>query len=129
MSEEQRVRAAVTAWNTGVDEFVACLAPDVELHPPAGFPDGDMWRGRDAVAAVLHDMFGSVFNSVTYEVEDMERTPRGWLLHARESVEQQRGMKLEWTEWLLIELDGELISRLQVFYDRDTALKQSGLEV
>ena len=28
------------------------------------------------------------------------------MVQARESVEQERGMKLEWEEWNVIELDG-----------------------
>jgi hypothetical protein len=86
ISEEEAIRRGVEAWNTGVDEFVARLTPDVELHAPPGFPDGDMWKGRDAVAAVLREMFGSVFTGVEYAVEDMTRGPGGWLLRAREAV-------------------------------------------
>ena len=127
MSEEQRIRAAVTAWNRGVDEFVALMTPEVELHAPPGFPDGDMWKGRDEVAAILHEMFGSVFSGVTYEVEDTVQGPGGWILHARESVRQERGMKLEWEEWTVIQFDGDLISEVRVFYDRDAAMKQAGV--
>jgi hypothetical protein len=127
MAEEAAIEAMVAAWNTGVDEFVECLAPDVELHAPPGFPDGDMWQGRDAVASLLHDMFGSVFKDVTYKVEDTTHGPGGWLLRARESVTQERGMKLEWEEFLVVQFEGGLVRRLWVFYELGAAERQAGL--
>jgi hypothetical protein len=128
MSEEAAIEAAVHAWNTGVDEFVARLAPDVEMHAPPGFPDGDMWQGRDAVASVLHEMFGSVFKDVTYDVQDLTRGPHGWLMHARESVTQERGMKLEWEEWVVMAFEGELVRALWVFYELGAAQRQAGID-
>ena len=50
------------------------------------------------------DMFGSVFSEVKYELHD-----------------------LNWEEWTVIELDGELISELWVFYDRAAAEAQAGV--
>jgi hypothetical protein len=126
MDDEAAIEAAVAAWNTGVDEFVARLAPDVEFHAPPGFPDGDVWHGRDAVAPLLREMFGSVFTSVEYKVEDTTRGPGGWLLRARESVDQERGMKLEWEEFVVMQFQGGLISRMWVFYDEAQAREQAG---
>ena len=128
MAEEEAIRAAVAAWNTGVDEFVALMSPDVELHAPPGFPDGNTWHGRDEVGAVLREMFGSVFKDVRYDVHDLTHGPGGWLLHARESVQQERGMKLEWEEFTVIQLEGGLICGVWVFYDREAALEQAGLD-
>jgi hypothetical protein len=127
MGEEESIQAAIAAWNKSVDDFVALLAPDVEFHAPPGFPDGDTWQGRDAVAPVLREMFGSVFTGVEYKVEDRTRGPGGWLLHARQSVDQERGMKLEWEEFVVMQLSGELISRVWVFYDRESATRKAGL--
>ena len=127
MTSERAIRTAVAAWNMGVEQFVARMTPDVEFHAPPGFPEGDMWKGRDNVAAVLHDMFGSVFNEVSYELHDLTRGRRGWLLRARESVKQERGLDLGWQEWTVIELDGELISGVWVFYDRAAAEEQAGV--
>ncbi len=127
MNEEQAIQAAVEAWNTGVDEFVALLAPDVEFHAPPNFPDGDVIQGRDAVGSTLSEMFGSVFTGVEYRLEDSTRGPGGWLLRARQSVDQQRGMKLEWEEFVVMRFDGELISHVWVFYERDAAERRAGL--
>ncbi len=127
MNEEQAIQAAVEAWNQGVDEFVALLAPDVEFHAPPNFPDGDVIQGRDAVGSTLSEMFGSVFTGVEYRLEDSTRGPGGWLLRARQSVDQQRGMKLEWEEFVVMRFDGELISHVWVFYERDAAERRAGL--
>lgn len=127
MNDEHAIRTAVKAWNTGVDEFVELLAADVEFHAPPGFPDGDLIQGRDAVRSVLREMFGSVFTGVEYSLEDTTRGTGGWLLHARQSVDQQRGMKLEWEEFVVMRFEGELISHLWVFYERESAERQAGL--
>jgi hypothetical protein len=127
MDEESAIELAVEAWNKGVDEFVARLTPDVELYTPPGFPDGDVWQGREAVAAVLHEIFGSVFTGVQYKVEDTTRGPGGWLLRARESVNQERGMKLEWEEFVVMQVEGELVGRVWVFYDEAQARAQAGV--
>jgi hypothetical protein len=128
MREEDAIEVAVEAWNSSVDDFVERLTPDVELHAPPGFPDGDMWQGRDAVASVLREMFGSVFTGVEYKVEDKTRGPGGWLLRARESVNQERGMKLEWEEFVVMQVEGELVSRLWVFYELGAAQRQAGID-
>ena len=127
MNDEQAIRTAVEAWNKGVDEFVDLLAPDVEFHAPPGFPDADLVEGRDAVRSVLRELFGSVFTGVEYRLEDTTRGPGGWLLRARQSVDQQRGMKLEWKEFVVMRFEGELISHVWVFYERDAAERQAGL--
>jgi hypothetical protein len=127
MSDEEAIRRGIEAWNTGVDEFVARMTMDVELHAPPHFPEGDTWNGREEVGAVLREMFGSVFKDVRYEVEDIARGRDGWLLRARESVTQERGMRLEWEEHVVMQLDGELISGIWVFYDREDAERQAGL--
>ena len=48
MSEEQVIRDAVAAWNEGgVDAFLERVSPGIEWRPPPGFPQGDLWLGRD----------------------------------------------------------------------------------
>jgi predicted ester cyclase len=37
-------------------------------------------------------------------------------------------MKLEWEEFVVMQVDGELISRVWVFYDRAAAERQAGLD-
>ena len=128
MSEEAAIEAAVEAWNTGVDEFVERLASDVEFHAPPGFPDGDVWRGRDAVAALLHEMFGSLFQDVKYKLEDATRGPDGWLLRARESVELERGTRLEWQDFTVLQFESGLVRRLWVFYELAAAKRQAGID-
>jgi hypothetical protein len=79
-------------------------------------------------SSLLHDMFGSVFKDVTYKVEDTTHGPGGWLLRARESVTQERGMKLEWEEFLVVQFEGGLVRRLWVFYELGAAERQAGLD-
>lgn len=129
MSEEAVIRSAIDAWNEGgVDAFLAHVTPDVEWHAPPNFPEGELWRGRDAVAGALHEQFGSVFSSGHVETREVTGGPQGWLVSARHSVEgQASGMDLAWAVYLVLEFEGELISRIWAFLEREPAAAQAGL--
>jgi hypothetical protein len=129
MSDEQVIRAAVGAWNDGgVNSFLEHVTDDVEWHAPPNFPEGELWRGRDVVAAALNEQFGTVFSSGRVEVRDLSEGPRGWLLEAQHSVEgQASGMDLAWRVFLVFELDGEMIRRMWAFLEREPAARQAGL--
>ena len=83
MSDEDVIRGAIDAWNEGgVDAFMEHVTADVEWHAPQGFPEGEVWAGRDAVAGALKEQFGAVFSSGRVEVRSVTRGPGGWLLAA-----------------------------------------------
>ena len=129
MDEEAAIRAAIDAWNGGgVDAFLECVTDDVEWHAPPNFPEGELWRGRDVVGEALREQFGAVFSSGHVEVRDVTNGSRGWMLEAKHSVEgQASGMDLAWAVFLVLELEGELISRIWAFLEREPALRQAGL--
>src|SRR5687767_8389080 len=130
MSDEA-IRAAIDAWNTGgVDAFLEHVTPDVEWHAPPNFPEGELWRGREAVGAALREQFGSVFSSGRLEVRDVRAGRDGWLVEARHSVEgQASGMDLTWAVFIVLELETGLIRRMWAFLEREPAARQAGLEV
>ncbi len=127
MSEEEAVQRALAAWNSGIDAFIEVLSPDIEWHAPPGFPEGDYWQGRDAVAQVLRSVFGSVFSGARVAPAELIRGPGGWLLGGRQSVEHESGMALDWEEFVVIQFEGDAIRRAWVFPDRESALRQAGL--
>ena len=128
MSEEETVRRILGAWNSGIDVFVECLAPDVEWYAPPGFPEGEMWQGRDAVAGVLRGVFGSVFKGAGVKPEELTRGRDAWLLGGRQTVVHESGMNLEWEEFVVIQLEGEFVRRAWVFSDRESAARQAGVD-
>jgi len=130
MREEATIRAAIDAWNDGgVDAFLECVTDDVEWHAPPNFPEGELWRGRDVVAAALREQFGTVFSSGRVEVRNVTAGPSGWLLEAQHSVEgQASGMDLAWRVFLVLELEDELIRRMWAFLEREPAARQAGLD-
>ena len=123
------IRGAIDAWNEGgVDAFMEHVTADVEWHAPEGFPEGEVWAGRDAVAGALKDQFGTVFSSGRVEVRSVTRGPGGWLLAAHHSVEgQASGMDLAWSVYLVLELEGDLIRRMSAFLEHDAAMHQAGI--
>ncbi len=129
MSDEDLLRGAIDAWNAGgVDAFLGHVTPDVEWHAPPGFPEGELWRGRDAVGAALREQFGAVFTSGRVELLEVTRGPHGWLLAGRHAVEgQASGMDLAWSMFLVFELEGELIGRIWAFLEREPAARQAGI--
>ena len=130
MGDEDVIRTAIDAWNAGgVDAFLEHVTPDVEWHPPPGFPEGELFSGRDAVAAALSEQFKSVFSSGRVEVRSVTPGPAGWLVAAHHAVEgQASGMDLAWAVYLVLELEGELIRAMWAFLERDEAMRQAGID-
>jgi hypothetical protein len=126
--EEETVQRMLTAWNSGIDAFVEMLAPDVEWHAPPGFPEGEVWKGRDAVAGVLRGVFGSVFKGAGVKPSELTRGTAGWLLGGRQTVVHDSGMTIEWEEFVVIELEDDRVRRAWIFTDRAQAARQAGLD-
>jgi hypothetical protein len=129
MSDEDVIRTAIDAWNAGgVDAFMEYVTSDVDWHPPEGFPEGEMFSGRDAVTAALSDQFGAVFTSGRLDVRSVTPGPGGLLVAAHHEVEgQASGMELAWPVYLVFEFEGELIRRISAFLERDAAMHQAGV--
>jgi len=129
MSDEDVIRRAVAAWNEGgVDAFLEWVTDDIEWHHPTGFPEGDLWCGRDELRSQLHDQFDAVFDAGTVEVESITRVPRGWLVPIRHSVHARTSqMDLAWQAWFLMTVSGERISANQVFLNRGQAEQAAGI--
>ena len=128
MSEEQAVQRALAAWNQGIDAFLERLSPDVEWHAPPGFPDGDVWYGHEAVAQILREVWTSIFKGQPIEPDELIRGRDAWLLGGRQSAKHESGMALEWEEFVVFQMEGDLIRRAWIFMDRESAARQAGLE-
>jgi ketosteroid isomerase-like protein len=123
MSDEQLIRRAVDAWNDGgVDAFLEYVSDDIEWRHPTGFPEGDLWCGREELRRQLHDQFDAVFDAGTVAVESITRAPRGWFVPIRHSVQAQTsGMDLQWEAWFLMTVEDGLITGNRVFLNREQA--------
>jgi ketosteroid isomerase-like protein len=125
MSDEDVIRAATDAWNEGgVDAFLAHVSPGIEWRHPPGFPQGDLWCGRDELSRELHDQFDELFDSGTVELKSMERMPGGWLIGMHHEVRaQSSGLELEWNAWHVWTIEDGLVTKSLVFLNRDAAAK------
>ena len=130
MSDEQVIRGAIDSWNAGgVDAFMDHVTPDIEWHAPQGFPEGEHWHGRDAVAGALSDQFKAVFTSGRVKIRSMKPGPGGWLVAIHHAVEgQASGMDLEWSVYVVFALEGDRIRKMSAFLKRDDALREAGLD-
>ena len=129
MSDEDVIRAAVTAWNEGgVDAFLEHVAPDVEWRHPAGFPQGDVWLGRDELSREMHDQFDEVYDPGTVVVKSIEHGSDAWLITARHTTNARAsGMELKWVAWYVWTIGDGLIRRSRIFLDREAAEREAGL--
>jgi ketosteroid isomerase-like protein len=129
MSEEEVIRAAIAAWNEGgVDAFLEYASPGIEWRHPPGFPQGDVWQGRDELRRELHDQFDELFDSGTVELKAIERTPGGWLVATRHDVQaQSSGLDLWWDAWFVWTIEEGLVTKSLVFLDREAAERAAGL--
>jgi ketosteroid isomerase-like protein len=129
MSEEDVIRAAVAAWNEGgVDAFLEHVAPDVEWRHPSGFPQGDVWLGREELSREMHDQFDEVYDPGTVFVKSLERGPDAWLITARHTTHaRSSGMQLKWVAWYVWTIVNGLIRRSRIFLDREAAEREAGL--
>lgn len=130
MSEEQVIRESVAAWNEGgVDAFLEYVSPDVEWRHPPGFPQGDVWLGRQELSREMHDQFDELYHPGTVAVKSIVRAPDGWLIAVRHSTRAQAsGMELTWAAWYVWSLENGLITRSLIFLDRRAAEEAAGVE-
>jgi ketosteroid isomerase-like protein len=128
MSDEDVIRRAVDAWNErGVDAFLEYVSPAVEWRHPPGFPQGDVWLGRDELSREMHDQFDELYDSGTVTVKSIERAPAGWLIAVRHmTTAQASGMELKWAAWYVWTVEDGLITRSLIFLDREAAEKAAG---
>jgi ketosteroid isomerase-like protein len=123
------IRAAVAAWNEGgVDAFLEYVSPTIEWRHPAGFPQGDVWLGRDELSREMHDQFDEVLDPGTVDVKSIVHGPNGWLVAVRHSTHaRSSGMDLGWAAWYVWTIEDGRIARSLIFLDRETAERAAGL--
>jgi ketosteroid isomerase-like protein len=129
MSERELIDAAMAAWNEGgPDAFLQLLPPDIEWHAPPGFLQGEVWTDRKALGDELREQFASVFTGVKIEVLDVEQGPNGWLICARQAGTHGSGVAVEWPIFMVVQFEGDVARRIWIFFDRDEAMRQAGID-
>ena len=129
MSDEDVIRGAVDAWNErGVEAFLAYASPQIEWRHPPGFPQGDVWLGREELSREMHDQFDEVYEPGTVVVKSIEHGPAGWLVAVRHTTRARAsGMELKWAAWYVWNVQGDLITRSLIFLDREAAQSAAGI--
>jgi ketosteroid isomerase-like protein len=129
MGDEEVIRAAVASWNEGgVDAFLEHVSPAIEWRHTPGFPQGDVWLGRDELSREMHDQFDELYGSGTVVVKSTVSGPNGWLIAVRHTTQAQAsGMDLQWAAWYVWTIEDGLIARSLIFLDREAAERAAGL--
>ena len=131
MNDREAIEAAIAAWNEqGVEAFIDFLATDVEWHAPPEFPMGSVWRDRESLAPVIRDQFGprGVFTESTIALLAVKPGTQGWFVEMRQRGVHPSGMDLDWPLWFVVQLEKAHAKRVWVFFDRESALRQAGID-
>jgi ketosteroid isomerase-like protein len=133
MSEEnvELAREAIDALNRGdLDAWLAFLSPDVVWEALPGVPGiGELYRGRAEVRGWIEELWEVAEGVVHTEVDqitdlDKDRVFLALVLTARG---RGSGVPFEMPTWSVIWYREGLVTRRQVFWTRDEALKTAGL--
>jgi ketosteroid isomerase-like protein len=123
------MRAGIAAWNErGIDGFVERLAPDVVWHSP-DYIEGTEWHGREVLLDAWRLQFDSVFEDVRVELEEFEEGSGGSLTAVRcRGRARGTGMELKWHSYFVTSIEGDLITDLYVYNQREDARRAAGLD-
>ena len=129
MSEEDQIRNAMRSWNEGgFDAFAQHLAPDAVWHAPPEYPDGDVWRGREAIRESFREQFDAVFSNMGFDITELTKGPKLWFVAARATLHAEgSGMEIESRVFMVLEGEGELATEVWIFFDEAQARAQAGL--
>jgi len=128
MNDREAIEAAFSAWNDeGIDRFLEYLAPDVEWYAPPEFPEAGLYD-RDSLATSMREQFDSVFTGSRVETLEVLEGPKGWLIAARQSGAHSSGVNFDWLVYCVVQLEDDLATRVWVFFDREAAVRQAGID-
>jgi ketosteroid isomerase-like protein len=120
---EAIVRASIDAWNS--DDWERDLRsiwdPDGVIVLPEGWPEAGTFVGWDA----MREQWGRIKDSWREEQVDLisaEPAGTGVLAEVRWKLRgEASGAPLDVQAWILCELDGDRLSKMTYFLDRETA--------
>ncbi len=131
MSEEnvEMVRSSILGWNDrGVDAVVENVAPDAEFHPPKESLNPGIYRGPDGVRTYW-DRTGETFKERRVESVDMIDVDDTRVIAVVKAFATTphfaTEVEMNWA-WLFT-IENGLVTRTEIFTDRQQALEAAGL--
>jgi SnoaL-like domain len=130
MAWEEALRRSIVDWNEGgIDAYMEHLTADCEWHAPPDYPDGEVWRGREAIRTALHDQFGDAFSGSRVEIVEAMLGPEALFVALRQTARGRgSGVTLDWQVFFASEMEGDQARVVRVFFNRDDARRAAGLE-
>ena len=112
-----------------LEVFFARLDPEVEFHEDPNFPEAGVYRGLDETRGYL-TRFSASFDEVTFRAEDyIDCGDRRVLaLFTLTTRGKGSGAITEARPGWLYELRDERVVRIDAWLDRETALREAGVE-
>jgi ketosteroid isomerase-like protein len=130
MSREniENVRRGIDAWNRGdLDQWLACFAPEAEMHTTGRFADQGIYRGRAGLerywAEIREDM-----EEISLLISDLRASADRVFQAVTGRGRGKRGkVPVEQPIWLVTTFRDGLAVRVETYVDRAEALEAAGL--
>jgi hypothetical protein len=123
VDREALVRRSIDAWNADdwEDQLAAIWSPDGTIVAPEGWPEAGEFRGWPAMLEQWRRIKGSWAEDRVEVIElesiaDRVLAQLRWILQGEAS-----GAPLEVNAWLVAESEGDRLSRMTYFLDRESA--------
>jgi ketosteroid isomerase-like protein len=131
MSQEnvENVRRGMDAWNRGdLDDWLACFAPEGELHTTGRFPDRGTYRGRTGLERYWTEIRGDI-EELNLSVSDVRAIGDKvfWTVTGR-GRGKRSGAPVEGPLWFVTTFRDGLAVRVESYVDSAEALEAAGLE-
>ena len=116
----QVVEHAYRVWNEkGPRAFAELAAEDLEVHDPPELPDGQVWRGRDAVVAHFEDVVEATGGRWA-DIDEVRTVGDEVLVSLTWRLERDNPATLA-SVYHLVRVEGGRIVRIRVFLDKEAA--------
>lgn len=124
---EERLRGAIEAYNRGEYEAVMDLtSDDVELQRAATSPESrEVLRGRDRVLEFFRP---DVFEQQEVRADDIEVGEDSLIVHTLFKARGRgSGLPVEIESWVVYRVEGETLTRIEIYNDPAEARAAAGL--
>jgi ketosteroid isomerase-like protein len=121
------IRRGYDAWNAGDRSWVLeHLSPDVEWVAPSDDPDPDVYRGHDEVIG-FWDQWRAAVGQLEFDIiELIEAPPHALVITRRSGTGTHSGLAVSDEVCQVFTFEGDLVTRVQEFYDRGAAMRAAG---
>ena len=125
------IRRAYEAWaDEGPEALFELADPNIEWYPPPEAPEPGPFRGHDQIRRQL-ESYAETFEEFRPELERIVETPtpeRALVFATTHTRGKGSGAEVSIPVCHMIDMRDGLVTRVQIFTDRDLAIREAGLD-